>query len=218
MSSSGGMWQRIVPGLGLAQRRFLGFADPADLARAAALKHAARRRLERAPGSRPEVGCAYLGCRRCQEPPRAALPYRDVAVRETLALLDRSRRCGRDRARDPVGQIADDAEIMRDENAAHGLRHLEIGQQIEDRCLHRHIERRGRFIAHHHLGLAGKGPRNCHPLLEPAGQRPLLRQIAIGQLHAVRQSEQPLLQRRATEPPGAWRSPGRSAGAPHATG
>src|SRR5215218_1375741 len=37
-----------VPRLGFAQRRFLGFADAPDLARAAGLEDAARRRLERA--------------------------------------------------------------------------------------------------------------------------------------------------------------------------
>ncbi len=66
-------------------------------------------------------------------------------------------------------------QIVRDEDIAHLPLGLQIGQQIEDRRLHRHVERRGRLIADHHLRAAGEGAGDGDPLLQPAGQLTRLR-------------------------------------------
>ena len=67
---------------------------------------------------------------------------------------------------DAVGQIAHHAEIMRDEDVADLFRGLQFDQKIEDRRLHRDVERRGRFVADNDPRIAGKGPGNGDALLE----------------------------------------------------
>ena len=47
---------------------------------------------------------------------------------------------------------------------------LEVGQQVEDRGLHRHVERRGRLVADDDPGIAGERARDRDALLEPARQ------------------------------------------------
>ena len=54
---------------------------------------------------------------------------------------------------DPVGQVAHDAEVVADEQVGHALLALQLVQQVEDRGLHRHVQRRGRLVAHHQIGV-----------------------------------------------------------------
>ena len=54
-----------------------------------------------------------------------------------------------------VGQIFNDAEIMRDEETGNVTFALQILEQIQNLRLHRHVKRRGRFVANEYLGLDG---------------------------------------------------------------
>ena len=71
---------------------------------------------------------------------------------------------------DAVGQVAHDAEIVRDDDVAGLLVALQVAQQVEDRGLHRHVERTGGFVADHDARAAGKGTGDRNALLEAAGQ------------------------------------------------
>jgi hypothetical protein len=93
--------------------------------------------------------------------------------------------------RDPVRQVAHHPEIVRDEDVGDLLRGLQIRQQIEGSPpapKHRAPRSARRTPP---PWPAGKGPGDRHPLLEAAGQSArLLRQIAVGQLYAARQSDE----------------------------
>ena len=62
--------------------------------------------------------------------------------------------------RNPVGKILDDAEIMGNEQVGHACLALQLGEQIEDLRLDRHIKRRSRLIKNHHLRANGQRPRD----------------------------------------------------------
>ena len=103
--------------------------------------------------------------------------------------------------RDAVGQVAHDAEVVRDEEVGDALARLQLDQQVQDRGLHRDVERRGRLVADDHLGVAGEGAGDRDPLLEAAGElgRPQ-RQVPLLHPHRPDQLDQPRLQRLAREP------------------
>ena len=69
---------------------------------------------------------------------------------------------------DAVGEVAHDAEVVADEQVARRLRRLQVGQQVEDRRLHRHVERARRLVAHDDARVAGERPGDRHALLQPA--------------------------------------------------
>ena len=84
--------------------------------------------------------------------------------------------------RDPVGEVAHDAEVVRDEEVRDALVALELDEQVEDRRLHRDVERRGRLVADDDPRLAGERARDRDPLLEAARElRRAHRQVALGQ-------------------------------------
>ena len=45
-----------------------------------------------------------------------------------------------------VGDVLDDADVVRDEQVAHAQLALQLAQQIQDLRLHRDIQRRGRLV------------------------------------------------------------------------
>ena len=47
---------------------------------------------------------------------------------------------------DPVGDVGDNADIMRDEQHAHAAFALQLTDQVEDLALRRHVKRGGRLI------------------------------------------------------------------------
>ena len=71
-----------------------------------------------------------------------------------------------DLVRDP----AHDAQIMGDEQKAHILGPLQLGQQVKDLRLNGHVQRGGGFIRDQHIGLVGQRHGNHHPLPLPARQ------------------------------------------------
>src|SRR5271155_2931048 len=101
----------------------------------------------------------------------------------------------------------DHVEVVGNENVAHPLLRLQIDQQVEDRRLYRHIERRSRLIAHHHARSAGEGARNADPLLQAAREPPrLLIEMFGGEPYRGGELLEPGLARGAYEPGEAQRS------------
>ena len=85
---------------------------------------------------------------------------------------------------DAVGEVADDAEVVRDEEVGDAALRLQLDEQVEDRRLHRHVERRGRLVADDELRVAGERPRDRDALLEPAGKlRRPRRDVALCEPH-----------------------------------
>ena len=79
--------------------------------------------------------------------------------------------------RHPVAGPGDDAEIMGDEDDAHGELVAQVEDQLEDLVLDRHVERRGRLVGEEQLGVAGERDGDHHPLAAcrprtGAGSRP----------------------------------------------
>ena len=66
---------------------------------------------------------------------------------------------------DPVRQLADEVEVMGDEQACCPGLFLQVDQQIGNRGLNRHIQRGGDLVANHQLGFGGERPGNRHTLL-----------------------------------------------------
>ena len=102
---------------------------------------------------------------------------------------------------DAVGQVPDQAQVVGDEQVGGLLFVLQVGQQVEDGRLDRDVERRGRFVADHHLGPGSEGARDRDPLLEPARELARAqRQVPVLQPDRGDQLGQPVTQRLTREP------------------
>ena len=75
-----------------------------------------------------------------------------------------------------VGDVAHDAEVVRDEQDAHAQAGLEVAEQFEDLRLNGHVQRGGRLVGHEELRLAGQSHRDHDALLHAAGH--LVRVVA----------------------------------------
>ncbi len=83
---------------------------------------------------------------------------------------------------DAVGDVADDAEVVRDEDVGDAVLGLQLDEQVEDRGLDGDVERGGRLVADDELGVARERARDGHALLEAAGElNRLLRERALGE-------------------------------------
>ena len=71
---------------------------------------------------------------------------------------------------DPVGDLADDGEVVGDEQHRHRVPLLQRGDELEDLLLDRDVERGRRLVGDQQLGLAGDRHRDHHPLLLAARQ------------------------------------------------
>ncbi len=71
-----------------------------------------------------------------------------------------------------VGQIADDGQVVGDEERADPVLPLKLVEQIEDRGLHRHVEGGDRLVGNEQIGLRRESPRDGYPLLLPPAQLP----------------------------------------------
>ncbi len=104
---------------------------------------------------------------------------------------------------DPVGEAPHDAEVVGDEEHAHPLLALQLGQKLEDLRLDRDVERGRRFVGDQQVGPVRQRHGDHHPLALPA--RKLVRigaQPAFGVLDAdlVEQLEDPRPRRLARKP------------------
>ena len=71
---------------------------------------------------------------------------------------------------DVVGDVADDGEVVRDEQIRQAPFGLEIGEQIQHLRLHGDVERAHRLVAHDELGLDRERARDPHALALPPRQ------------------------------------------------
>jgi len=80
--------------------------------------------------------------------------------------------------RDVVGDVPHHREVVRDEQVCEPALPLQIGEQVEDLCLHRHVERAHGFVAYDELRLDRQRPGDPHAL--PLPTRQLVR-VAFGE-------------------------------------
>ena len=69
---------------------------------------------------------------------------------------------------DVVGELADEAKIVADEEHAHAVALAQASDEFEHLSLDGHIERGRRLIGDEQLGLVGDGDGDHHALLLPA--------------------------------------------------
>ena len=72
--------------------------------------------------------------------------------------------------RDAVGDAADDAEVVGDEQHRHALGLLHLGEQVEDLGLDGDVERGGRLVGDQDVGAVGQRHGDHHPLALAAGE------------------------------------------------
>ena len=71
---------------------------------------------------------------------------------------------------DVVGEAADDAEVVGDEQHRHAVLGLQVFQEREDLRLHRDVERRRRLVGDEQVGAVCKRHGDHHPLALAAGE------------------------------------------------
>jgi hypothetical protein len=71
---------------------------------------------------------------------------------------------------DHVGDAPHDAEVVGDEQQAHAEPLADVGQQLEDLRLHRHVERGGRLVGDQEVRLVRQRHRDHHALALAAGE------------------------------------------------
>lgn len=71
---------------------------------------------------------------------------------------------------DPIADLAQHGEIVRDEQEGQAVLGLDALEQIEDLRLHRDVERRARFVADEQLRLDREGAGDGNPLALAAGK------------------------------------------------
>ncbi len=82
--------------------------------------------------------------------------------------------------RDPVGEVADQGQVVRDQHHGEAEFVAQPHQQLDDLGLHRHVERGGRLVGDQQPRAAGERHRDEHALALAAGQ--LVRVAAQGAL------------------------------------
>ena len=70
--------------------------------------------------------------------------------------------------RDPVGDVADDAEVVRDEDVREVELVLQVVEQVDDLRLDRDVERRDRLVGDDQPRAQRERPRDADPLALPA--------------------------------------------------
>ncbi len=78
-----------------------------------------------------------------------------------------------------VGDLADQAEVMGDEQIGQCQFLLQIDQQVHHLCLHVDVERGGRLVEHQDRRVQHEGSGQTHPLALATGD---LARLAVGQV------------------------------------
>ena len=169
-----------VARLDLLELRLLLVADVADVARAAGVEHAARRRVGVAGDLALEPDALALLAVRLRDRRQQRLGVGVVRRAEHRLGVAELHQPPEVEHGDAVGEVAHDAEVVRDEQVGDALVGLQLGQQVEDRRLHGDVERRGRLVADHDARLAGERARDRDALLEPARE---LRRARVDEAH-----------------------------------
>jgi len=69
-----------------------------------------------------------------------------------------------------ITDVPDHRQVVRDEEVGEPQLLLQVGQQVEDLRLDRHVERGDGLVADDEVWLEGDGPRDAHALTLPAGE------------------------------------------------
>ncbi len=77
----------------------------------------------------------------------------------------------------PVGDVADDVQVVRDEDVGEAELLLQVLQQVQDLRLHGHVERGDRLVADDQLRVDRERARDADPLALPA--RELVREAVV---------------------------------------
>ncbi len=72
--------------------------------------------------------------------------------------------------RDPVRDVFDDREVVSDEQTGEAELTLEVDEQVEDRCLDRHVQRGHRLVGHQQLRGEDERPGDPDPLTLTSGE------------------------------------------------
>ena len=80
-----------------------------------------------------------------------------------------------------VGNVAHDAQVVRDKQIGQAQRLLQVLQQIENLGLDGHVQCRHRLVGHDQRGVEHQGPRNGNALALTAGEH---MRIALGRFCA----------------------------------
>jgi hypothetical protein len=70
--------------------------------------------------------------------------------------------------RDPVADMADHGEIVRNEHIRHAPSALQVDEKVEDLCAHGHVKRGNRLVADHEGRLEREGASDDDALALPA--------------------------------------------------
>jgi len=134
-------------------------------ARAARVEMAARRRRDRVGIGHAKLGVGHAQARlgrqhRFQQRLRIGVARRVEQASHAVLLHDPAQiHDGH-----PRRQMLDHRQVVADEQVGQAEFALQFAQQVQDLALHRHVQRRGWFVADHHLGLHDQGTRNRHAL------------------------------------------------------
>ena len=71
---------------------------------------------------------------------------------------------------DPVAELGDDAEMVRDDDDDAVEVAAQLAQQMDDLRLHRHVERGGRLVGDQQAGIGEQRGGDGHPLAHAARQ------------------------------------------------
>ncbi len=82
--------------------------------------------------------------------------------------------------RDPVGDVADHGQVVRDEDVGEAELALEVLQQVQDLRLHRDVERRDRLVADDQLRLERERARDADPLALAARELVRVAVVVLG--------------------------------------
>ena len=128
--------------------------------------------VDRRPGGQQRPGVRMVG--RLQRPARRPLLHEAPQVHHA----------------DAVAQVAHHAQVVGDEQVRQAVLATQVGEQVEDLRLDRHVQRRGRLVQHQQLRPQREGTRDGHALALAA------RQLVRPAGH-VRPGEADLVQQRA---------------------
>ena len=120
------------------------------------------------------------GHARCRESHRAACACTGWrGVRNSVCLVGPFDQSPEVHHADLVADVPHDGQVVRDEQIGQAALALQVFHDVQHLCLHRHVERRGRLVAHQKLRLRGQRARDRNALPLAAGE--LMRK-----LHACR--------------------------------
>ena len=190
-----------VPRLDLGQRRLGDLAQARDHPRAPRMEHAAARWIR---------GAGHLAV----EPNTSPLLAVDVRHRREQRLGVRVIGPAEDRLGvadlldptevhdgDPIGEVADHAEIVRDQQITRLALGLELREDVQDRSLDRHVERARRLVGHDDARVARERPGDRDALFQASGELPGLEvEMALRQPQVLGKLVDPIVDSLAAQP------------------